>query len=52
MNDKLNLDKLDYKILQEMTENADISYAELGKRLFVSAGTIHVRIKSCRNWAL
>ncbi len=45
MNDKLNLDKLDYKILQEMTENADISYAELGKRLFVSAGTIHVRIK-------
>lgn len=26
-------------------ENADISYADLGKKLFVSAGTIHVRIK-------
>jgi Lrp/AsnC family transcriptional regulator for asnA, asnC and gidA len=42
---KLNLDKLDYQILREMTENANISYADLGKKLFVSGGTIHVRIK-------
>jgi Lrp/AsnC family transcriptional regulator for asnA, asnC and gidA len=28
-----------------MMEDASISYAELGKKLFVSAGTIHVRIK-------
>ena len=42
---KINLDKLDYLILQEMSENAGISYAELGKKLFVSGGTIHVRIK-------
>ena len=26
-------------------ENAEISYADLGKKLFVSGGTIHVRIK-------
>lgn len=26
-------------------ENADISYADLGKKLFVSGGTIHIRIK-------
>jgi Lrp/AsnC family transcriptional regulator for asnA, asnC and gidA len=26
-------------------ETAEISYAELGKKLFVSGGTIHVRIK-------
>ena len=45
MNAKLNLDKLDFQIIQEMMENANISYAELGKKLFVSAGTIHVRIK-------
>src|SRR5882757_3301007 len=42
---KLNLDKLDLQIIHEMMENAEISYAELGKKLFVSGGTIHVRIK-------
>lgn len=42
---KLNLDKLDYQIIQEMMENGEISYADLGKKLFVSGGTIHVRIK-------
>jgi Lrp/AsnC family transcriptional regulator for asnA, asnC and gidA len=45
MSVKLNLDKLDYQIIQEMMENAEISYADLGKKLFVSGGTIHVRIK-------
>ncbi|HCL06322.1 MAG TPA: transcriptional regulator AsnC [Chitinophagaceae bacterium] len=45
MSAKLNLDKLDYQIIQEMMENAEISYADLGKKLFVSGGTIHVRIK-------
>src|SRR5919205_2883950 len=45
MAQKLNLDKLDFQIIQEMMENAEISYADLGKKLFVSGGTIHVRIK-------
>jgi Lrp/AsnC family transcriptional regulator for asnA, asnC and gidA len=45
MASKLNLDKLDLQIIQEMMENAEISYADLGKKLFVSGGTIHVRIK-------
>src|SRR3977135_3042141 len=42
---KLNLDKLALQIIQDMMENAELSYAELGKKLFVSGGTIHVRIK-------
>lgn len=42
---KLNIDKLDLQIIQEMLENAETPYAELGKKLFVSGGTIHVRIK-------
>lgn len=42
---KLNTDKLDLQIIQEMMADAEISYADLGKKLFVSAGTIHVRIK-------
>ena len=39
------LDKLDIQIIQEMMNDAEISYADLGKKLFVSGGTIHVRIK-------
>jgi Lrp/AsnC family transcriptional regulator for asnA, asnC and gidA len=42
---KLMLDKLDIQIIQEMMNDAEISYADLGKKLFVSGGTIHVRIK-------
>jgi Lrp/AsnC family transcriptional regulator for asnA, asnC and gidA len=45
MSGKLNLDKLDLEIIHHMMENAEISYADLGKKLFVSGGTIHVRIK-------
>ncbi|HQS24318.1 MAG TPA: Lrp/AsnC ligand binding domain-containing protein, partial [Sediminibacterium sp.] len=45
MSTKLNLDKLDFQIIKEMMEDAEISYADLGKKLFVSGGTIHVRIK-------
>ena len=42
---KLNPDKTDLLILQSMAKDSTISYAELGKKLYVSAGTIHVRIK-------
>lgn len=45
MTAKLNFDKLDLQIIEAMMENAEISYADLGKKLFVSGGTIHVRIK-------
>jgi Lrp/AsnC family transcriptional regulator, regulator for asnA, asnC and gidA len=41
----LNIDKLDLQIIQQLMSDAGISYADLGKKLFVSAGTIHVRIK-------
>lgn len=49
---KLNLDKLDHQIIDAMLENAEISYAELGKKLFVSGGTIHVRIKKLQEMAV
>lgn len=41
----MNIDKLDFEILEAMMQSSDISYADLGKKLFVSAGTIHLRIK-------
>ncbi len=47
---KLNLDKLDLQIIEAMMDNAEISYAELGKKLFVSGGTIHVRIKKLQEF--
>ena len=45
MASKINLDTLDLQIISAMMENAGISYADLGKELSVSGGTIHVRIK-------
>jgi Lrp/AsnC family transcriptional regulator for asnA, asnC and gidA len=42
---ELNFDKLDLSIIQQLMHDANVSYAEIGKKLFVSAGTIHVRIK-------
>lgn len=45
----LNIDKLDLQIIQQMLNNANLSYAELGKKFFVSAGTIHVRIKKLQD---
>jgi len=41
----LNIDKLDLSIIQQLMHDGSLSYAEMGKKLFVSAGTIHVRIK-------
>ena len=41
----MNIDKLDMDIMHHMMDDAAISYAALGEKLFVSAGTIHVRIK-------
>lgn len=46
---KLNLDKLDLQIIQHMMDDSMISYADLGKKLFVSGGTIHVRIKKLQD---
>lgn len=49
---KINLDKLDYQIIQHMMEDAEISYADLGKKLYVSGGTIHVRIKKLQEMGI
>src|SRR5688500_11008470 len=49
---KLNLDKLDLQIIGHMQENAETSYADLGKKLFVSGGTIHVRIKKLQEMGI
>lgn len=40
-----NLDDLDKQILSSLMHGQRYSYAELGKHLFVSPGTVHVRVK-------
>jgi Lrp/AsnC family transcriptional regulator, regulator for asnA, asnC and gidA len=42
---QVEIDDIDTKILSILAVDAKMSYAEIGKKLFVSAGTIHVRIK-------
>lgn len=41
----LNTDKLDLEIIEQLMHDASPTYAEMGKKLFVSAGTIHVRVR-------
>lgn len=38
-------DKIDLKILSILMHDAKKTYAEIGKELFISGGTVHVRIK-------
>ena len=44
MSDTYELDDLDRKILALLMENSRRPYTELGTKLFVSGGTIHVRM--------
>jgi Lrp/AsnC family transcriptional regulator for asnA, asnC and gidA len=45
MDKKTDLDPLDYKILKILVEDANLPYTEIGQRLDVSGGTVHVRMK-------
>ena len=40
-----DVDSTDLKILSLLIENAALPYTEIGKRVFVSGGTVHVRMK-------
>ncbi len=50
MNKKpLDIDELDLQILSVLMEDAKTPYTEIGKKLFVSGGTIHVRMKKLQD---
>lgn len=40
-----DIDNTDLRILALLIENAALPYTEIGKRVFVSGGTVHVRMK-------
>ena len=44
MADNYEIDKTDLAILNMLMENAFTPYTEIGKKLFISPGTVHVRM--------
>ena len=46
------LDNIDKGILEILMKNAKISYTEIAKKLIVSTGTIHVRMKKMENYGI
>ncbi|MDN4165300.1 Lrp/AsnC ligand binding domain-containing protein [Cytophagales bacterium LB-30] len=45
MAENLEIDNVDMKILALLTEDAQMPYTEIAKRVYVSSGTVHVRMK-------
>lgn len=44
MDKNLEIDKVDLQILSLLMQDANMPYTEIGKRIFVSGGTVHVRM--------
>lgn len=44
-NEKFSLDKVDLQILSILMKDATVPYTDIAKKLLVSGGTIHVRMK-------
>jgi len=42
---KIKLDEVDHQILDILIDNARIPFTDISKKLLVSAGTVHVRVK-------
>lgn len=42
---KIKLDDVDHQILDILIDNTRIPFTEISKRLLISAGTVHVRVK-------
>ncbi len=49
MDKNLELDQVDFKILNILIQDATLPYTEIAKKVFVSDGTVHVRMKKLRD---
>jgi len=52
MEKKFDLDPLDYNILEILVRDANLPYTEIGQRLDVSGGTVHVRMKKMESYGI
>ena len=46
------IDNVDLKILSLLMQDATMAYTEIGKRIFVSGGTVHVRMKKMEDMGI
>ena len=42
---KIKLDEIDHQILDMLIDNTRIPFTDIAKKLLISAGTVHVRVK-------
>ena len=42
---KYRLDEVDHQILDMLIDNTRIPFTDIAKKLLISAGTVHVRVK-------
>lgn len=52
MTQKPEIDQLDRQILAKLIEDGKMPYTDLAKQLFVSSGTIHVRMKKMEDMGI
>ena len=45
MSSNYQIDNIDLKILNVLSKNAKMPYTEVAKKVFVSGGTVHVRMR-------
>ena len=49
---KVTLDEIDHQILDILIDNTRIPFTDISKRLLISAGTVHVRVKKMEDFGL
>lgn len=52
MQAKFKLDEIDHQILDMLIENTRIPFTDIAKKLLISAGTVHVRVKKMEDAGL
>ena len=52
MQPKFKLDEIDHQILDMLIDNTRIPFTDIAKKLFISAGTVHVRVKKMEDAGL
>ena len=52
MNKIHNIDSIDLKILNILSKNAKMPYTEVAKKVYVSGGTVHVRMKKMEDMGI
>ena len=52
MSKPLKLDDIDHKILDMLIENTRTTFTDIAKKLVISAGTVHVRVKKMEQMGL